>query len=614
MGTNSIPILFVVDLDAKRLGLDYYRMFLTCLAGLLRTCSSPVDIAIVEIGWTERQRELARVLANSSRVGASVRFFGKGDSTFDRLSGIVSKYKGKTRTQFGSYIWYKLSPDRFFDHGRPVLVCDTDVAFMDDLSPVYEYAVSEIGKGAGIVAMPEPIQNDNVPFRGYRYFNSGFFVADFSRFDGIEGLIKRANEYNENITGIFKDPRPNGAFDYGIYPEQDFLHRYCGDENIPVSAFLPDDVGCPYASADGRYPQFGLSVDKPCEERLKTMRICHVLGDKKSQIYNPSSSIGRRMAKAVSVVDSLLSVPDSVSYPLYSGQYFRDTDVEREETPSGCSVLYPPKYRTVVVSNAGIQRRDEFLLPSVMSLLANATCPLRVKMLYSDGSLDDAFFRNRIGRMIEFSGRDVVVEYRKCRFDLGVFGSNRYAGANMFKLFSSRLFPDADGYYLYMDSDVLVIDDVRPLFTFCDMQTTIDKVVGCQSHFVVSTNSYSPPAQFMGGFFFMHPLGFPSRAALGRLFAEEWHDNDEYVIAQCMQRSDLVSIGNAVVEPILEGNSAGARRRAAMRLAGCAGGRTYAIHFSSARPSGRFDRSSMPSSFGKYVDSWIMMKKLVAML
>lgn len=613
MDSKTIPILFVVDLSAERMGFDYYRMFLTCFSGLLQTCSSPLDVAIVEIGWKPRQKELVRALANSSRTGATVRFFGKGDRTFDRVSEIVSRYRGKSKTQFGLYVWYKISPNSFFNSDRPVIVCDTDVAFMDDVTPVYEYALGELERGAGIVAMPELVQSYNVPFREGKYFNSGFFVADFSKFGSIDKLIDRANEYNNNITGEFKDPRTEFKYDYGAYPEQDFLYRYCVDEGIFISAFLPDDVGCPYNLANNRYPEFGLSVDKPLEERLMTMRVCHLLGDNKSQFYDTSTPIGLRMKKAVYVADSLLSIPDNIPYPLYSGQYFRNTDVTRVDTPSGCSALYQPRYRTVVVSNVGSGRRDEFLLPSVMSLLVCTTCPLRIVMLYSDDSLDDMFFRDRVGRMIEFSGRDVVVEYRRCTFDLGVFSSNRYGGANMFKLFSSRLFPDADGYYLYMDSDVLVIQDISPLFTFCCLQPTADKIIGCQSHFVVSTNSYSTPAQFMGGFFFMHPLGFPSRAALGRLFAEEWHDNDEYVIAQCIRASDLVSIGNAVVEPLLESSVVGVKRRSAMKGVGSTGGTTYAVHFSSSARLDRFNKPSMPS-FGKYVDLWAMMKRLVAML
>lgn len=607
---RPIPIFMVVDLDAKRLGFDYYRMFLTCLASLARTAEAPLDVAIAEIGWSARQKELARMAVSGRDV--RIRFFGKGDPAFDRVSGELSSRGGGSSMWFGSYVWYKLSPDAFFGSGDPVLVTDCDVAYMGDVSRVYGYAVEEIGKGAGIVAAPDPAYDQGVPFREGAYFNSGFFVADFGRIGEFGALLDRAKAYSADIPPeMASSPKAHG---YGIYPEQDFLNRYCADEGVRVSVFPPEYHGCPYDTVDRKYAKFGIEVDRPCIDRLETMLTCHIMGDKKWLMYDRSNAIGRRMSKAVDAAESLLCLPADPAYPTYTGPYYRETDAERPAPTPNADVLDPPCRRTVVIANSGVRRRDEFLVPSLMSLLMRTTCPLRVEMLYGDDSLDDPFFRERAGRMAEFAGRDVSFGYRKCSFDLGVFGASRYGGANLYKLFSSRLFPDADGYFLYMDSDVLVVDDVRPLFTLCDLQPDADRIVACQSHFVVSTSSYSTPAQFMGGFFLMHPLGFPSRSAQARLFAEQWHENDEYVVAQCLRRSDLVSVGNAVVEPILENNAAGERRRSALREVGCREGHVYAVHFSSAKGLDRFGRNAIPASFGKYVDEWNAMGRLAALL
>jgi len=608
MEEQRIPILFVVDLSGKRFGFDYFRMFLACLTSLLRTAKSGLDIVVVSVGWTSRQRNVVSFLAGQ-RNDVGVRFFSNGDPVFEKVSRTASKYN-RGNNSFGEYVWYKLAPNMFFGNDKPVIVSDIDVAFLGDVSGVYSYALKEVENGAGIVFMPDPClrSSEYAEFRSSAYGNVGFFVADFTRFCPFDEMIDTANRYLTDVHGRYVDTK--GLYPYGTWPEQDFLNRYCFENGIKMSSFLPDDVGCVFERTDGKYRYFGIENLSPFSERLDHIKVCHMLGDSKSSFFD-SSTIGRRARESVLVADSALCLDARVSYPLYGGDFYRDTDVRNSVTRQSNSFLTQPKYRTVVYANSGDQRRDTYLLPSVASLIEKATCPLRIEMLYSDDSLDSLYFRNKVSEIADLFGRDVVFDYRKLDPDLDVFGNNRYGGANLLKLFSSRIFPDADSYFLYMDSDVLVIDDVKPLFLFCDTLSDVDKVAACQSHYVVSTITYQTPAHFMGGFFFMHPDGRPSKSALRRLFAEEWHDNDEYVIAQCMQKSDLVSLGDAVVEPMVESSKAGEARRNAMERVGAVGTHVYAVHFSSSKDHDRFDKSAMPRDFSEYVDRWNSMKRLV---
>jgi lipopolysaccharide biosynthesis glycosyltransferase len=602
MTQEVVPVLYSIDLAHEKYQIvDAFTLFLSSLASVCKNSSKALDVAIVCRGWESRHHDAVRLVMSYAPSGSRVSFVDNIDEKYDDLR--------RVKSSIDSHGWPKCIMDRlairsiFTGYGWAFFL-DMDVLFSDDIFNSMKDAEDDVA----FYAVPDGYitqvkgkdrEEEVSKHRGIPRFSAGCVLCNMSLFPTLKQCV---DYYFDN-----KADMDSNCFTM----EQDIMSYYAWDKGLKTACFDSTTHTLPFlywesvpdSDVEYCYSRFGVKgARKPTFNGIKCL---HMAGKGKERgFYDPDSDEYRFSKEYRRIADRAIDAT-TLSYPMVLKKFARATDVVRRTSPNR-PFSDEPHRRTVVYSNSGSERWRDFLTPSVLSLSSHSSVDLRIVVLENAGNASSPYDKDLLRKA---AGERNYVEYREVDLDLGIFSDNRWTGVNLHKLFMHSILGDIDDYCLFMDSDVMVIDDIGPLFSVCDAQPTKDKFLGTLNWFHF-TDRHPIPVQPAGGFFFMHPNGYPARAAYKRMFTSEWHDNDEYVIGDCVDPSDFVNLDNASIEAITEGGANGQERRDRLAKAGIPEGRVFAVHFLSSSVSDRFNRLRMRKDFRRYVDDWNVYRRL----
>ena len=603
--SDKVPLMYSLNLteSARKDPFDVFELFMASLCGLVKNCSKRLDLAIFATGWKNWQFDAVRVVCGDEH---DVRFIVRGNELYDRVSDLK---KGIDTHSWCDGILDKMAIREVFPSYGWAFYSDSDVIFRDDVSKymhederVFVFAVPDGWQAHKISDGERDYRTDNA------YMNGGFMLCNLRLFPPMKELV-------DFYWSKLEEPEFSKV-GFGVATEQDTIALYALENGLKIRAMPPNVSVCDYCYRGNEfrndesvftvYANMGMKISRI--PTSKDVTILHLVGDKDKTMYGDIKPLYDFCKPSIDMADRIID-GCSLSYPMVEKPFARKTDVVHRTSPNR-PALEDRRYRTVVYSNSGSDRWRSFLLPSVLSVVTHTKRPLRFIIMEDRGDTSSNRERDELESVV---GEGHVVEYREADLDLSIFANNRWSGVNLHKLFMHDLLGDIDDYCLFMDSDVMVIDDLEPLFSVCDVQPTKDKVLGTLNWFHF-TDRHPIPVQLSGGFFFMHPNGYEARYVSKRLFTSEWHDNDEYVIGECTSPEDFVNLANASIEAITEGVANGKKRRDELARNGVPEGRVFAVHFLSSAVTGRFNRRVMRKDFRKYVDDWNMYVRMSGQL
>lgn len=611
-----ISVMYSLDLvyrNTKRdQDIDPFFVFLCSLCGLCMNSSEPLEIALFHRGFTNAQLGEVDTALSLCRPGARLLHHTIGDPLFDRVFGWC---EGHDCRLWSSFVLAKLALRDVFPDRRLAYLVDTDVLFRGDIAETYSIGDSTFAKccpegfNAHDYKCGKRTWKTDIP-----YPNVGFMLCNLERFRPFDEFSAMYDEYQRGHTSEIET----------FSNEQDFLARYCIDNNERMELFdtrtvTVVDYLLPFHPIDGAFckpsfmdmesaghvhENFGGKFDPPSPESVK---ILHLTAEKHFLQFDSGNTWFSDFCRQSRDMASRIIDGTSLQCPFVEKKWTRRTEVVYESSPhrplSGTAT-----YRNVVVSNKGHDRWNDFLLPSVLSMSVHTKDPIRLIVMEGEDNSSD-FEKDSLVSVLKYGNRENVADFRVVNPDTEIVGDSRWTPVHLHKLFAADLLSDVDDYCLFMDSDVLVVDDLSPLFAVCDLQPTADKVVGTLNwyHFVQRSEI---PVQMSGGFFFMHPRGRAVRAARQMEFVDYWNANDEYIIGQCVSPKEFVNLGNACIEATTEGYAHGKERMQRLAEHGIGEGRVFAVHLLNSTNGNRFNRNRMRKDYRKYVDDWFFFRDM----
>jgi lipopolysaccharide biosynthesis glycosyltransferase len=596
-----IPVLYSFDASWPNPNHDVFEMFLASVVSFCSNSSEPLDLAVVCRGMAPWQAEALRMAARSGARQHSLRTYSEGSPEVERLDRLETRVSTGRKGYWPKCVFDRLDVKSFFPGRDRAFFIDMDVISHADLAGLFH----ELGDDVFLESVPDADRMFNMchgkPYPKEPQICCGFTLCNLRLFPALEEFVD-----------YFNTDRIDKDRDW-VPAEQETLAYYAYDHGYRMLAFDPmkvthmgfrkwDISDEAYRSV---YAEFGVKdAGRPVDGGIEVYHFTYTSRD--SMFYDGDSFEHRFYApyqrEARRIINGL-----TLSFPFIPKGYARATEVRR---PRQGGRAAPPagRTRTVVMSNQGSDRWYDFVLPSALSLSVHMREPFRLVMLEPSGG-SSVRERDHLDAVVRYGGRSNSVEFREADPDTEMMSDSFWTPAHLHKLFAADLLSDIDDYCLFMDSDVLVADDLSPLFDVCDCQPDRDKVLGTLNwyHFVTRSDI---PVQLSGGFFFMHPRGRAVSALRRMEFIEYWNANDEYVLGQCVSPSDFVNLGNACMEASTEGYANGAERLKRLAERGVPLGRVFAVHFLSSNDSPRFNRLRMRRDFRKYVDDWFFMKDM----
>ena len=595
-----IPVLYSFDASWPNPNHDVFEMFLASVVSVCANSSEPLDLAVVCRGFSEWQRSALRMAASAGACRHALRLFSDGDGTVSRLDGLEAGITVGSAGSWPKCIFDRLAVKMFFPGSDSAFFLDSDVMVGSDIASFHD----ALGDDVFLKSVPDAEQMFNMchgkPYPKEPQMCCGFTLCNLRLFPGLDEFVR------------FFNARVDKGREH-VPADQETLSYYSYDHGFRMLAFDPEKVSreafFTWDISDDAfrefYGRFGVEArGRPSADGVEVFHLEYAARDKafydegsfEHRFYAPYQREARR------IIDGL-----TLRFPFVRKDYARSTEVVRPRTVSR-SVFDKRPARTVVMSNQGSDRWYDFVLPSVLSLSVHMREPFRLVMMEPGPGSSDAE-RDHLLSVARYGGARNSVDFRVVSPDTEMMSDSFWTPAHLHKLFAADLLSDVDDYCLFMDSDVLVVDDLSPLFDVCDCQPDRDKVLGTLNwyHFVTRSDI---PVQLSGGFFFMHPGGRAVSALRRMEFIEYWNANDEYVLGQCVSPSDFVNLGNACMEASTEGYANGAERLKRLAERGVPLGRVFAVHFLSSNDSPRFNRLRMRRDFRKYVDDWLFMKDM----
>lgn len=603
-----IPVLYSFDASWRNENYDLFELFLASLCGLCGNSSQPLDLVLVCRNFTNLQVHAVE-LAVSAGLPHKVRIVREGDPLMDAFDETEAPVDIKDLVYWPKCIFDRLAVKDVFQGYDRAFIMDSDMLFRTDIARYYD----ELPDDVILKSYPDIWQiiwkHQGKPENIHKepQVNFGIVLCNLKAFPSLKEIVAfyKSSAYLDRIDKT-----------RGFHPaEQEAISFYAYDHGLRMAAFDPSEVVMYYYYSQKEfyhekdfvemYRSFG--IENASLAKIEDARIVHAHEAMREKMYydpeTPEYAVYapfRRTARRI--LDGL-----ELQCPFVAKEWARATDVTY---PSEANRPFhsPRRYRNVVVSNQGADRWNDFLMPSVLSLSVHTKDQVRLIVLEGEDHSSD-FEKDSLVSVLKYGNRENVADFRVVNPDTEIVGSSRWTPVHLHKVFASDLLSDVDDYCLFMDSDILVVDDLSPLFAVCDVQPTVDKVVGTLNwyHFVRRSEI---PVQLSGGFFFMHPKGRAVRAMRLMEFAEYWNANDEYVLGQCVSPKEFVNIGNACVEATTEGFAHGRERMQKLAESGIGRGRTFAVHLLNSTNGKRFVKDRMRDDYKKYVDEWFFCRDM----
>lgn len=583
-----INVLYELDMThAQYDNDDLETMFLSSLYSLCSNSSEKLNIKITVKGWPEWLYSAVRLTAGE--FGHSVAFIEQWDpfyaSVRKRVEGVYT------------YTWTNLIMDRlavkdFFPGEKHAWLVDADIVFDDDIAkymPDDDKALYCVPDGF-IHYVKDTKQRTDIP-----RVCAGIVCCNLDKFPSFDGFMSYYDANRDRIEGA---------------AEQDIISNYFFDNGMELGAF-PSEKVTNYAYTKWfdeeifkkSYALFG--VDDPKKPDEKTVRIDHLslaedlTRDQSSRGYKFWSKYKRY---ADTLVDGFSLQKPSIATPVA----FTPPPEHRERTRSAFS---GHDARTIVISNSGSDRWHDYVLPCVLSVCRYMSSRIRLVVMEGSDRVTDSD-RQLLREIATRYRKDNLVDFRVVDPDMEILGDSVWTKVHLHKMFASGLLSDIDDYCLFMDTDIMAVDDFDPLFRVCDVQPDEDRVIGEYSWFHFK-GRHEAPVKIAGGFFFLHPKGRPARTIGANLFTEFWHDNDEFVLSKAVPNCDFVNLGNPMLELATDGAKNGKDRAKWLEIHGSATDRPFAVHFFASSGRHKFNALRFMKKHRHYVDEWNFCKDAV---
>lgn len=569
---------------------DLETMFLSSLYSLCSNSSEKLNIKITVKGWPEWLYSAVRLTAGE--FGHSVAFVEQWDPFY---SSVRKRVEG-----IYTYTWTNLILDRlavkdFFQGEKYAWLVDADIVFDDDIAkymPDDDKALYCVPDGF-IYYVKDTKQRTDIP-----RVCAGIVCCNLDKFPSFDGFMSYYDANRDRIEGA---------------AEQDIISNYFFDNGMELGAF-PSEKVTNYAHTKWfdeeifkkSYAMFG--VDDPKKPDEKTIRIDH-LSLAEALTRDPSSRGYRFWSKYKGYADTLV---DGLSLQKPSIPSPRAFSHSPKEGPRTRSPFASHGFRTIVFSNSGLERWYDYVLPCALSVCRYMTSDARFVVLEGNDRVsgqERQLFREVVTRY----NKKNSVDFRAVDPDTEILADSKWTKVHLHKLFASDILSDIDDYCLFMDTDIMAVDDLEPLFRVCDVQPDDDRVVGEYSWFHFK-GAHEAPVKIAGGFFFMHPSGSVSKAAKQGLFTEFWHDNDEFVLSKETVNSRFVNLGNPMLELATEGVRNGRDRMVGLEEHGSSTDRPFCVHFFASSGRDRFNPLMFKKKHRHYVDEWNFCKDAVKLI
>ena len=637
---KTIPMFYVLDLSRKfgsSGSIDPFELFLASVASFLSCADSKVDLHVCTKGWTDFNKgALDRVMLEFPDTAGSLRLF---DDRSDEVRGILAKAPpffieeepNGSDTFWSGYQRMKLFPEVFVTDSDLCLYVDNDV-FCNrmPLSRFADFAESELSSPdrSGATTMLwgqwDPWDLDekskyygmfDMSVHGF-YVNAGTQLCNLGAYRTDEVSASRADSILRAVRLELDD-----KYDAPRLGDQTILNLMCEAKgfrrgHLPLSMNMcfykfsfPDLLFREYSKRfPGETTDVGIDTAEKFEKACMTSGTIH-LTSYKIEIYEKTYRLKWLLYPYLDLARKATEQQrgfGSVNHCVGAKRLRVDGRVHTPRRTT-CGVL--PRTRPLFYSSVGDTYFHDYVLPSLASAMARSSCRFDV-ILATDHS--DEGELSSMKRLSSYFGRNdsFRVVDAESAVDLECFAGSQWGGhSTKYVQLASVLVPDVDDYMLFVDGDVLILDDLSRLFDLTDAIPTKDALVArTAAPWGLIWNDEPPPVMIAGGFYLFNPSGALAKSVARSVFSDPWHDNDDCAFpAQCCDDGDVYDISGLLEstydrDPVI--------RRAVRARGGIQD--PMAAHFVTTRMNMyRFERRAVHPGFGRYQTDFLMFRRLV---